>query len=65
MYVCLSVCPHFSPKLCKMDPTNHIYSERAWSKDGFCDIKNMGHFVTKIVYIGDAHPYPLYSLLWI
>ncbi len=31
-----------------MDPTNHIYSERAWSKDGFCDIKNMGHSVTKL-----------------
>ncbi len=52
------VCPHFSPKLLEMDPTNHIYSERAWPKDGFCDIKNMGHSVTKTDnrYIGDAHP---------
>ncbi len=49
VFVCMYVCPHFSPKLWEMDPTNHIYSERAWPKDGFCDIKNMGHSVTKTV----------------
>ncbi len=48
-----------------MDPTHKPYSEKAWLKDGFHEIKKYGSFLTKTVIIVSAHPELLYKIFWI